>query len=157
MAVPSAPSWAVVGKAVKPSFATTAASCGTQTRLVTKPGVSVLATRQEPMMFPHSMSSTRSLVVWHKHWGTNLTSVWCPLAKMFVLLLILKMQRRSSPVHVVVPTSWRLMMAAATEWTVQFVLVSSVGCACRRSQMCTTSGTHTYTHTHTIHTVIKLQ
>lgn len=38
------------------------------------------------------------------------------------------------------PTSWRLMMAAVTAWTALCVPVSSAGCVCRRSLMCTTSG-----------------
>lgn len=57
------------------------------------------------------------------------------------LTVMLKMQRRSKHALAVVPTSWRPMMAAATVWTALSVPVSSAGCVCRRSPMCTTSGT----------------
>lgn len=57
------------------------------------------------------------------------------------LTLLLKMERRSKRALAVVPTSWRPMTAAVTAWTALCVPVSSAGCVCRRSPMCTTSGT----------------
>lgn len=58
------------------------------------------------------------------------------------LTLLLKMQRRSKRALAAVPTSWRPMTAAVTAWTALCVPVSSAGCVCRRSPMCTTSGNH---------------
>lgn len=80
MAVPSALSSAVAVRAVTQSSATTAVSCGTQTRRVIKPDDNVPATHWAAVTPQHSTSSVRNQEeVQHKMFGLhNERSVYRP-------------------------------------------------------------------------------
>lgn len=148
MAALSVPSWAVAATAVTQSSAITVGNCGTPIRRATRRGASGRATRRAATIPPRCMSSMKNPVevcvsLFVAEWRCFF--FFSGLLNKHVvidhtLILLLKMQRRSNRALAAAPTSWRPTTAAVTAWTAPCVPVSSAGCACRRSLMCTTSG-----------------